>query len=526
MSPLDIIETGQSGRRGGSSSGLLYSGSDWNFDTLRNAYDAIERIALDELKLDVYANRIEVITSEQMLDVYTSHGMPLIYKHWSFGKRFVGHENAYKRGLMGLAYEVVINSDPCISYLMEENSATMQALVIAHAAFGHNHFFKNNRLFREWTEPSGILDYLEFARGYISRCEERHGVRAVERILDAAHALQNQGVHRDGGARPMDLKGEQQRDRERRDHEDRVFNDLWRTVPTAKTEKGPDNAAERKRRLGLPEENLLYFLEKNGQRLAPWEREVIRIVRLIAQYFYPQPQAKMMNEGCATWVHYRIMSRLHEQGRIDDAAFLETIHSTTNVINQPGFDTGGGPSFNPYALGYAMMTDIARTCENPTEEDRAWFPDIAGNGDAIGTLQHAWAEYRDESFVQQFLSPAVMRQFKLFRLHDDAEKPYLLVDAIHNPQGYRDIRRSVAQSYDPSNFYLDIEVVDVDLSGDRCLKLQHLTSPGHLLDEKDARATLRQLADLWGYEVKLLEIDRQTQTVLATHLASPPRTGA
>ena len=74
------------------------------------------------------SNRIEVITSEQMLDVYTSHGMPLIYKHWSFGKRFVSHENAYKRGLMGLAYEVVINSSPCISYLMEENSPPMPAL--------------------------------------------------------------------------------------------------------------------------------------------------------------------------------------------------------------------------------------------------------------------------------------------------------------------------------------------------------------------------------------------------------------
>jgi len=506
-----------------SSSGLIYSGTDWDFDIIRRSYDAIEQIALEELKLDVYPNRIEIITSEQMLDVYTSHGMPLIYRHWSFGKRFVGHENAYRRGLMGLAYEVVINSNPCISYLMEENSATMQALVIAHAAFGHNHFFKNNRLFQEWTQPSGILDYLEFARRYIARCEDRYGIHAVERVLDAAHALQNQGVHRHSGARTIDFKAEQQRERERREHEDRVYNDLWRTVPGSKAEVSVDDSAERRRRLGLPEENLLYFLEKNAPKLASWEREVIRIVRLIAQYFYPQPQAKMMNEGCATWVHYKIMERLHEQGRIDDAAFLETIHSTTNVINQPGFDQGGGPSFNPYALGYAMMKDIARICELPTNEDRRWFPDIAGNGDAIGTLKHAWAEYRDESFIQQFLSPAVIRQFRLFRLQDDLDKPYLLVDAIHDEDGYRDIRRSVAQSYDPGTFYADIEIVDVDLSGDRCLRLQHRTQPGHLLNEKDAKSVLRHLADLWGYEVKLLELDSQTNTVLATHLASPIR---
>ena len=127
-----------------------------------------------------------------------------------------------------------------------------------------------------------------------------------------------------------------------------------------------------------------------------------------------------MNEGCATWVHQRIMTRLHETGQIDDAAFLEVLHSTSNVIMQPGFDhPASSGDFNPYALGYAMMTDIERMCTAPTAEDRAWFPDIAGNGDPLGTLRYGWANFRDESFVLQFLSPAVMRQFKMFRLMDD-----------------------------------------------------------------------------------------------------------
>ncbi|NVN10940.1 SpoVR family protein [Nguyenibacter vanlangensis] len=515
-----ITPNGPSARRGG----LLYTGNDWNFQVIRDCYDAIEEIARTELGLETYANRIEIITSEQMLDVYTAHGMPLGYKHWSFGKRFIGHENAYRRGLMGLAYEVVINSDPCISYLMEENSATMQALVIAHAAFGHNHFFRNNRLFREWTDPSEILGYLEFARGYIARCEERHGLRAVERILDAAHALQNQGVHRHSGARKLDLKAEQQRARDRRAYEDSMFNDLWRTLPTEDA-PGADHQAEdalSRRRLGLPEENLLYFLEKHAPRLASWEREIIRIVRMVAQYFYPQPQVKMMNEGCATWVHAYIMRRLHELGRIDDAAYLEVIHSTSNVITQLGFDAGGGPSFNPYALGYAMMTDIARICTEPTAEDRTWFPDIAGNGDAIGTLRHAWAEYRDESFIQQFLSPKTIRDFRMFRLRDDTSQPYLLVDAIHDEAGYRDIRRSVALTYDPGTFYTEIEIVDVDLLGDRTLVLEHRSRAGQLLQPNDARQTLNYLSSLWGYGVILKEIDTQTGAVLTTHTANVP----
>ena len=138
----------------------LFTGNDWDFDTIRRIHDACEAVAGPELGLSWYPNQIEIITAEQMLDAYASIGMPLFYKHWSFGKHFAQHEAGYRRGLMGLAYEIVINSDPCISYVMEENTATMQTLVIAHAAFGHNHFFKNNYLFKQWTDAEGILDYL------------------------------------------------------------------------------------------------------------------------------------------------------------------------------------------------------------------------------------------------------------------------------------------------------------------------------------------------------------------------------
>ena len=113
-----------------------------------------------------------------------------------------------------MAYEIVINSNPCISYIMEENSATMQTLVIAHAAFGHNHFFKNNYLFRQWTQAEGIVGYLDFAKTFIADCEERYGAIAVERVLDAAHALQSHGVHRYPRKRKPDLASEQRRERE------------------------------------------------------------------------------------------------------------------------------------------------------------------------------------------------------------------------------------------------------------------------------------------------------------------------
>ncbi len=504
------------------SGGLLFSGSDWDYATIQRSYEAIERIACDELGLEVYPNRIEVITAEQMLDAVTSFGMPLLYRHWSFGKHFVQQDALYRQGLMGLIYEIVINSNPCISYLQAENSATMQALVIAHAAFGHNHFFRNNRIFQQWAEPAGILDYLEYAQGYIRKCEERHGADAVERILDAAHALREQGVHRHPPHRPLNLAKEQERQRERQQHEEREYNDLYRTLPRRRAGRVADPDAERRSRLGLPQENLLAFIEQHAPKLAPWQREVVRIVRLVAQYFHPQPQVKVMNEGCATWVHSYIMTRLHEQGRIDDAAYMEVLHANSNVILQPGFEHPGGASFNPYALGFAMMRDISRICTDPTEEDRAWFKDFAGNGDPVGTLQYAWSNFRDESFVLQFLSPKVMRDFRMFRLLDDRVEPFLLVDAIHDEPGYREIRRTLASSYDPAETACDIEVADADLDGDRRLMLTHHTRAGRLLAGADAMATLGHVASLWGYEVLLEEVDAMDGTRLALHATRPP----
>src|SRR6201985_819097 len=500
----------------------LFEGADWDFKLLQRINDACEEIAHGELGLDTFPNQIEIITAEQMLDAYSSSGMTLFYKHWSFGKRFAHHETFYRKGLMGLAYEIVINSSPCISYLMEENTATMQALVIAHAAFGHNHFFKNNYLFRQWTDADGILDYLDFAKGYVAQCEERHGRLAVEQTLDAAHALMSHGIDRYPGKKNTDLRTEEKRAGERRAHEESAFNDLWRTVPTGPIKSAELQNKERRRNLlGLPQENLLYFLEKTAPRLQPWQRELLRIVRHIAQYFYPQGQTKVMNEGTATYVHYRIMTRLHEQGRLSDGNFLEFLQSHTNVVFQPDFDDQRYSGFNPYALGFAMMQDIERIVSNPDDEDREWLPDIAGTGDVMGVLRDIWANYRDESFISQFLSPRLMRHMRMFHLHDNpAITEGIRVDAIHDERGFRRVRRELARQYDVGFIDPNIEVVDVDLAGDRRLMLRHAVVKGARLNEVDTKRVLQHLADLWSYDVSLVEVDAN-DTVLKEYILNP-----
>jgi stage V sporulation protein R len=229
-----------------------------------------------------------------------------------------------------------------------------------------------------------------------------------------------------------------------------------------------------------------------------------------------------MNEGCATFVHYEIMNRLHDKGLVTDGAMLEFLHSHSSVVLQPAFDDPRYSGINPYALGFAMMQDIKRICLDPTEEDRIWFPDIAGNDDPYGTLRAAWANFRDESFILQYLSPNLIRKFRLFEVTDDSGQPSMTVDAIHDELGYRRVRSALSRQYDLARREPDIQVVDVDLAGDRCLVLSHAVYNGILLEEKTCQSVLRHIAELWGYSVRLLETEAVSEEILRTHEVAPP----
>ena len=479
----------------------LSTGSDWTFELIEKYDREIARIAAG-YRLDTYANQIEVIRSDQMMDAYASVGMPIGYHHWSYGKQFLNVERGYRRGQMGLAYEIVINSNPCISYLMEENSMTMQALVIAHACYGHNSFFKNNYLFKTWTDADSIIDYLVFARNFISECEERHGVEEVEAVLDSCHALMNYGTDRYKRPYPISAEEEKLRQKEREQYRQQQINELWRTIP--RSENVRDDRDE-DRYPPEPQENLLYFIEKNAPLLEPWQREIVRIVRKVAQYFYPQRQTQVMNEGWATFWHYTILNDMYDQGLVTDGFMMEFLHSHSSVVFQPAFDKPYFSGINPYALGFAMMRDIRRICEQPTEEDRRWFPEIAG-ADWLETLHFAMENFKDESFIQQFLSPKVMRDFHLFCIVDDDQVETIDVEAIHDDAGYRKVREELARHYNLSTREPDIQVCEVAIRGDRSLTLQHVQNNRKPLGD-DTEEVLRHMYRLWGFDVHLFSYD-------------------
>ncbi len=476
---------------------LISEGSEWTFELIEQYDREIARIA-ESYGLDTYPNQIEIIRSDQMMDAYASVGMPVGYNHWSFGKQFLNVEQGYRRGQMGLAYEIVINSNPCIAYLMEENSMTMQALVIAHACYGHNSFFKNNYLFKSWTDADSIIDYFVFARQYIAECEERYGVEEVEAVLDSCHALMFYGTDRYKRPYPISAAEERARQNERAEYLQRQVNDLWRTIPQIKMNEGGKSES---RFPPEPQENLLYFIEKNAPLLEPWQREVVRIVRKIAQYFYPQRQTQVMNEGWATFWHYTILNDLFDQGFVNDGFMLEFLHSHSSVVAQPGFDSPYFNGINPYALGFAMMRDIRRICEHPTDEDKHWFPEIAGS-DWLSSLHFAMQNFKDESFIQQYLSPQVIRDFHLFSILDNEGSETIDVDAIHDEDGYRQVREALATQYNLSAREPDIQVFEVDVTGDRSLTLHHQRQNKVPLSES-TEEVMKHLYRLWKFDVHL-----------------------
>lgn len=484
----------------------MFGNPTWDYHTLAAADEVTTHIGKEYLKLNIYPNQIEIVTSEQMLDAYSLIGLPTSYPHWKFGKDFVLNQHNYIKGRTALSYEMVINSNPCISYNMENNTTCMMVLVMAHACQGHNAFFANNYMFREWTSADSILDYMAFAREYILACEEEFGMEEVEKVLDAAHALMNHGIDKYRKPSKLSAREEKERLKKRTSVRHENYNELWRTLPKSGLTV-PSKAMTAKHFPEEPEENILYFLEKNSPTLPGWKREIIRIVRKVSQYFYPQGLTKVMNEGFASFVHYHIVNKMYEEGYVDDGFMLEFIHSHSSVLYQPDYNSKYFSGLNPYTLGFNIFMDIKRICQSPTDEDRYWFPNLIGR-DWLEEVHYAMHNFRDDSFILQYLSPKVMRDMRLFVIVDEEDEDEYEIAAIHNERGYRKVREALSEQYKRTFYVPEIQVEKVDLHSTNTLHLTHHIVSDRKLVPKETQETLEHLRYLWEFPVRLSSKNR------------------
>lgn len=494
-----------------------FSGSGWTIGDIRDALLVVEDLA-EEYGLPIYRNHVEVVDQRRMFELLSVHGMPVFYHHWSFGKEYEELRRQWREGSRGMVYELVINSDPCRSFLLDINTLAVQITVLAHAAVGHNAFFRCNRVFREMTRPDFIVDYCAFAAEYIRECEKRYGPARVERVLDRAHTLRNLGLHRPTSRH--DRGDERERERREREMRDSTYSSFWKhALPPPEPLGEPEDGTPARGDLGSLEQNVLYWIEKNARGLPEWQREIVRIVRVISEYFYPNMLTKLVNEGVATWVHHEFMRVLRERDVIDDGIYQEFLVEHAGVTYQPDWNQPG-TYINPYAVGSELVAEAVRIATDPRPGDEAYAPDLVGRG-REAALREILEWHTSETLVRQFLTPNVLRRFRFFVLRDDPDADHYLVTAIHDDDGLREVRDRLARQWDPLESLPDIRVVGTSRRGSR-LELVHTARGGARLHERDTPVVLAALRDLWGGAVRIESIDPEDGRTVEVHEIGEP----
>jgi stage V sporulation protein R len=433
---------------------------------------------VQDFGLDPYPQEFEICDYEQMLSYMVYSGMPSHYPHWSYGKSFEKLKTLYDYGLSGLPYEMVINSNPCIAYLMRDNTLALQVLTIAHV-YGHNDFFKNNFTFRTIRAEFTIETFKAHANRVRQYVEDPSiGLEKVERILDAAHALSLQCRRNLSIRKPTEAE-----QRQTKLHDSQPARDPFQSIHRRKDWVSPDLD-----KLPLyPEEDILLFIREHNPQLADWEKDLLTVVHEQAQYFIPQIETKIMNEGWASFWHKRILEALD----LPQSLRLEFFVRHTQVLSpSPG-------AINPYHVGMKVWEDIEKRWSHPNpEEEREFGPK---KKTAKEKLMEVREVERDSSFLRRYLTEELVRELNLFEYQARGNEK--VVSRVADEESWQAIKATLLQNVGTGTIPV-IKIEDADYNNSRSLFLRHYHD-GRDLQIEYAEKTLQYLRQLWGREVVL-----------------------
>ncbi|AYE33714.1 SpoVR family protein [Clostridium septicum] len=421
--------------------------------------ETIEKKAI-EVGLNFYPQEFEIIGFNEMLGYEAYVGMPSKYPHWSYGKAYDKNKTLYSLNMTGLPYEMVINSNPCLAYLMRENTLLLQILTMAHV-YGHNDFFANNRLFIEGTKAKNSLEMFkldaEIIRGYINN--PNIGYERVEKILDAAHAIKFQ-IPRVIGVK--ELTQEEIRENIIGDYNNEIENrsilDKNKEIPMPDISKVPLE----------PCDDVMGFIIKYSG-LEEWEKSILKIVKRETKYFMPQIETKIMNEGWASFWHYNILKELD----LDEGLYFEFLKRHNDVVAPV---IGG---LNPYYIGFRIFEDI---------EKRYGREKIF----EVRQLE------RDNSFLRKYLTQELCEELNLFQF---AKRSFeFVIDEVSDEEGWKTIRDNLASNCGVGSIPY-IRVIELNKK-DYSLTLEH-SFDGRELEISYAKETLKYIYDLWKHRVVL-----------------------
>ncbi|HOV25360.1 MAG TPA: SpoVR family protein [Pseudobacteroides sp.] len=440
--------------------------SDYTISELKMWNERIEEIARAE-GLDYYEQEFEICSYEDMIGYEAYIGMPSHYPHWSYGKSYERIKTLHKYNLTGLPYEMVINSNPCLAYLMKDNTLLLQILTIAHV-YGHNDFFKNNRLFKQGTNAELTIEtfknHADRVREYIA--DPGIGYEKVEKILNAAHAIKFQC------SREIGIKKLSQEDKKKALME--KYQKPKSEYPLLEPKQTHTEDMPDLKKIPLePEDDLLWFISRYG-KLNSWERDLLDIVRFETSYFVPQIETKIMNEGWASFWHYTILNKLE----LPQGLHIEFLKRHNQVI-RPHLG-----QINPYYVGFKIFEFIKNN-----------YPD---NPKKIFEIREV---ERDQSFIRRYLNYELCREMNLFEYVRRGND--YIVSEVADEEGWKKIRDTLANSVGMSGIPI-IKVIEY-VQKDNTLVLEHQYD-GRELELSYAYETLKHVEDLWDGKVVLLTI--------------------
>ena len=476
--------------------------------------DAHIQKIVSEFGLDCFPQEFDVIPAQKMLEIMSYH-MPVNYSHWSFGRDYEKQRTQYEYS-GGIPYEVVLNSNPSRAFLMRTNPYPIQVLVMAHV-YGHNDFMKNNIYFKATRRD--MLTSASESAGRIRKYEEDYGIDAVEKLIDAAQAIQ---MHIDSDIFPSTSETESANEKSARKKSAGNFTnphgDLFDYENKEKqksfAEKQEENRILKKKNPVEPDVDIMGFIMKYSPRgYEEWELDILNVIREQSKYFMPQRKTKVMNEGWASFWHMRIMTRLFQDGFLtpEEHGFYNLYNARVLASNPYGL--------NPYLLGVKAFQNIEHrfnTGQFGQEWERSNSPDKwdidLKMGKGMEKIFEVRRTHMDWFFLDEFLNKPIVEASELY-LYGSKQQGGVEELKVEETN-WKVIKDLVVRSFAHSGIPL-IKVIDGDFGGKRELYLKHHYD-GLTLEEDYAKQTLRQIFFLWDRPVHLetVEVEGNSETAM------------
>ena len=450
--------------------------------TLASYGRKLEVLAQD-LGLEYYPVHFEEVPDSFMMEI-AIYGLPVRMPHWSFGVRYVYQLVQHRMGHSRL-FEVVFPGNPGRAYLAKNNSLQENTLVMAHV-LGHADFSKNNALFRRSQEEGGyrIVEQAAAHARQIGSAIEEHGQERVEKILDAALALEAhidifKGLPRDKYPEYLE---------ESPPGEINPFRERFHSLPGDEGRASEIATRVRAPVPPNPERDLLWFIANYAPELEDWERDIFLAVREESFYFYPVFACQIMNEGWASYWHARL---LREADWLPQSEYLDAVKTHSDVVRPHAAGNEVSLQVNPYHLGFSLWEKIV--------EDKGM--------DAACEIR---AQDDDFSFIRNHLTEDLAEELDLFKY--DVSKDGTVTVAERDIDALRDA--VLAPKY---NFGAPA-VLAVEVSSDGGLQLHHEhKTDGRGLDLDRSSKVLEYVHRVWRRPVTLSTVDAKGATKTLTH---------